>query len=44
MVRRSLLRKQLAAAWTETLSPAYANRLVNSERGLQVHFCAALLR
>lgn len=43
MSRRSLLRKQLTTAWHETIDNAYSRQLVNSERGLQVHFCRYLL-
>ena len=44
MAKRQLLLGQLERAWDEMLSDAYATRLINSERGLQVHFCAALLK
>jgi hypothetical protein len=40
---RSLLRQQLADAWRQTISDPYRNQLINSERGLQVYFCVALL-
>jgi hypothetical protein len=46
MSERPLLRKQLAAAWQATLNGdrcPYLNQLINSERGLQVHFCNALM-
>ena len=40
---RSLLRGQIRRAWRRTINSGYSERLVNSERGLQVHFCIALL-
>ncbi len=40
---RGLIRRQLVAAWQTTIDERYQRRLVNSERGLQVHFCSALL-
>lgn len=42
-MNRPLLLKHLKSAWSETIRGAYQQRLINSERGLQVHFCAALL-
>lgn len=42
MGRRSLLRAQLCSAWSRTIAGPYDSRLVNSERGLQTHFCMAL--
>lgn len=44
MSNRSPLRKQLSTAWHQTLSGPYQNQLINSKRGLQVHFCHALMR
>lgn len=44
MSNRIPLRRQLSAAWQYTLSGPYQNQLINSERGLQVHFCHALMR
>jgi len=44
MSDRKPLRRQLAAAWRDTLAGPYRNHLVNSERGLQVHFCLALMK
>lgn len=44
MSNRTLLRRQLSAAWRHTLTGPYQNQLINSERGLQVHFCHALMR
>jgi hypothetical protein len=44
MSNRALLRRQLCSAWQETLTGPYQNQLINSERGLQVHFCHALMR
>jgi len=32
----------LANAWRTTINDKYRGRLINSERGLQAHFCAAL--
>lgn len=43
MARRTVLRAQLARAWRNTITGAYTSHLINSERGLQVHFCVALL-
>lgn len=43
MAIRNLLRKQLISAWQQTILGPYADQLINSERGLQVHFCMALL-
>lgn len=43
MAQRSLLRSQLARAWRQTIEVAYGEQLINSERGLQVHFCHQLL-
>ena len=43
MSSRSLLRSQLRRAWLRTIRGPYSDRLVNSERGLQVHFCLSLL-
>lgn len=42
MAHRSLLRAQLCSAWSRTIAGPYDSRLVNSERGLQTHFCMAL--
>ena len=44
VIRRALLRQQLSAAWFKTIRGPYADQLVNSERGLQVHFCIKLLQ
>lgn len=44
MSRRHLLRKHLSDAWYTTITNQYCDRLINSERGLQVFFCAALLQ
>jgi len=44
MSNRLPLRRQLATAWRETLEGPYRNQLINSERGLQVHFCQALMK
>ena len=43
MQSRSALRKQISEAWAHTIDDAYNDRLINSERGLQVYFCSALL-
>lgn len=42
-MQRSLLRSQLARAWRQTIRAGYEEQLINSERGLQVHFCHQLL-
>ena len=44
MGRRNLLRSQLVSAWQQTITETYQNQLINSERGLQVFFCSALLQ
>lgn len=43
MAQRKLLKEQLRDAWTQTVLGPYSDMLINSERGLQVHFCTALL-
>lgn len=43
MSRRLLLRRQLYSAWKETIQRHYQSQEINSERGLQVFFCSALL-
>lgn len=43
MGNRNPLRGHLIKAWHETLMHAYCEQLINTERGLQVHFCMALL-
>lgn len=43
MAQRTLLKEQLREAWTQTVLGPYSDMLINSERGLQVHFCTALL-
>lgn len=43
-IRHASLREQLAEAWRLTIRGPYADQLVNSERGLQVHFCIELLQ
>jgi len=43
MSARSLLRSQLRSAWRRTMRGPYSGRQINSERGLQVHFCISLL-
>lgn len=42
MLNRSLLRKQLIKAWQNTVEKHYKKQNINSERGLQVHFCDEL--
>lgn len=37
------LRSQLQIAWHKVIDGPYRDGLINSERGLQVHFCMALL-
>lgn len=44
MSLRAMLRNQVIAAWKNTINGPYCDQLINSERGLQVYFCAALLR
>ena len=44
MHRRSLLRSHLMKAWRKTIEREYNSQLINSEHGLQVYFCAELLR
>ena len=43
MSARLRLRGVLASAWRSTIADAYVKRRINSERGLQVYFCAQLL-
>jgi len=43
MAGRILLRRQLLAAWEVTIRDHYQVQEINSERGLQVFFCGALL-
>lgn len=43
MPPRKSLRTQLTRAWRETIVNQYQKQLINSERGLQVYFCSALL-
>lgn len=43
MSPRKLLRTQLSKAWQKTIKNQYQKLLINSERGLQVYFCSALL-
>lgn len=43
MQPRNLLRTQLLKAWKKTINNQYQEQLINSERGLQVYFCSALL-
>lgn len=43
MTQRKPLRTQLIGAWKETID-IYQKQLINSEHGLQVYFCSALLR
>ena len=40
---RTLLHRQITAAWHSTMHEVYSKQLINSERGLQVHFCSRLL-
>ena len=44
MQQRILLRDQLSKAWKATIHDQYNKHLINSERGLQVYFCSALLK
>lgn len=43
MTEKTLLRAQLKRAWTEAIQKKYEKQLINSENGLQIYFCAALL-
>lgn len=43
MTKRTLLRSQLITAWRKTIADSYCEQLINSESGLQVYFCLALL-
>ena len=43
MQRRTLLRAQLSRAWQSMVETRYQSQLINSEGGLQVYFCHALL-
>ncbi len=43
MARRGPLREHLKTAWKQTINGPYNEMLINSERGLQVHFCVNLL-
>lgn len=43
MKSRNVLRAQFWRAWSTTISKRYDSQLINSERGLQGYFCAALL-
>ncbi len=42
MSDRRGLRRILTAAWHDAIGSAYTQRWINSERGLQVYFCARL--
>ena len=44
MTSRRLLRKHISSAWQTTIDTYYNERLINSERGLQVYLCAVLLQ
>jgi hypothetical protein len=39
----SPLRSQIQTAWRQTINNEYDERLINSERGLQVYFCKRLM-
>jgi hypothetical protein len=41
---RNLLKRNISNAWSRTLAETYPHQLINSERGLQVHFCHWLLQ
>ena len=43
MPHRQELRELLKQAWSATVQGPYRHQEINSERGLQVHFCATLL-
>lgn len=42
-MNRPHLLRHLKSAWMQAIRGPYQQRAINSERGLQVHFCAALL-
>lgn len=42
-MKRHLLRSQLKTAWEFAIRQRYDHQLINSERGLQLYFCEALL-
>jgi len=44
MANRGLLRRQIKAAWVETMRETYLTQTINSERSLQVHLVARLLQ
>ncbi len=44
MTTRNPLRGQLEKAWRSTINKNYREQLINSEHGLQIYFCAALLK
>ncbi len=44
MTTRNPLKQQLANAWTTTIRTHYDQQQINSEHGLQVYYCAALLK
>lgn len=43
-MQRLLLRSQIKKAWNIAINKRYKAQLINSERGLQLYFCEALLR
>jgi len=43
MQKRHQLRRHIINAWHKTIDDAYSNRLINSERSLQLYFCSNLL-
>ena len=43
MAKRYLLRRQLFTSWKETIENQYRCQQINSERGLQLFFCSALM-
>jgi hypothetical protein len=43
-MQRHLLRSQIKKAWEIAINQRYQAQLINSERGLQLYFCEALLR
>lgn len=44
METRTILRGDLVTAWHETIEMRYHTQEIDSERALQAHFCAALLK
>lgn len=43
MARRRLLRDHLTTAWNLTIRQQHEEQFIDSEHGLQMYFCSALL-